>query len=216
MEWIYPGITLLSLIVAVLAATNKLVWAKEYRDAKDETIKAKEAQIELLKNEIQNLREFTSSKVRESFIGMKQQLEEYIEKLQQDLEKKNEDIVNLQKSGEDRAAEVQRLTEERTVLSNTIEKLESVVDDQFIGDLIRRSFFGYDVSLKGDLASVRAFVEKANQLGESKGGSLIRAKDHEVVQLSYANSVSADALEGLANELGLQLIEIKKSRGFTF
>lgn len=120
MEWMYAVITLLSLIVAVLAATNKLVWAKEYRDAKDETIKAKEAQIELLKNEIQNLREFTSSKVRESFIGMKQQLEEYIEKLQQDLEKKKEDIVNLQKSGEDRVAEVQRLTEERSVLSNTL------------------------------------------------------------------------------------------------
>jgi hypothetical protein len=66
MEWIYPVITLLSLLVAVLAATNKLVWAKEYRDAKDETIKAKEAQIELLKNEIQNLREFDDVRFRSS------------------------------------------------------------------------------------------------------------------------------------------------------
>jgi hypothetical protein len=47
-----------SALAAVLAWASKLWWAKEYSAAKDETIKAKDAQIETLKNEIQNLREF--------------------------------------------------------------------------------------------------------------------------------------------------------------
>jgi DNA repair exonuclease SbcCD ATPase subunit len=209
-----PHNNLLSLVVAILTATNKLLWAKEYRNAKDETIRAKEAQIDLLKNEIENLREFTSSKVRESFLSMKQQLEEYIEELQRDLEKKNEAISTLQKSEDDRR---RRLTEERNALSKKIQELEIVTKDKFIGDMIQRSFFGYDITVKGDTSTIQDFRKRASELGESKGSAVVPVADGgHVVQLSYANAVSTQAIETMARDMGLDVIEVKSVRGFTF
>ena len=82
MDWtvIFSLITsLLSAIAAVLAWAAKLRWSKEYAAAKDEVIKAKEAQIELLKNEIETLRELSPVKIREYFVSVKTQLEEYID-----------------------------------------------------------------------------------------------------------------------------------------
>jgi response regulator RpfG family c-di-GMP phosphodiesterase len=71
--------SLLSAIAAVLAWAAKLRWSKEYAAAKDEVIKAKEAQIEFLKNEIETLRELSPIKIREYFVSVKTQLEEYID-----------------------------------------------------------------------------------------------------------------------------------------
>src|ERR1051325_1710512 len=125
--WIYAISALASALAAVLAWAAKLWWAKEYSAAKDETIKAKEAQIaslkaeidsiqllcgetakakdaqiETLKNEIQNLRELTPMKIREYFLSVKGQLEEYNDKLQEELktaydeiEKKDSEISHL-------------------------------------------------------------------------------------------------------------------------
>ncbi|HYX72194.1 MAG TPA: hypothetical protein VE732_05445 [Nitrososphaera sp.] len=100
--WIYAISTLASALAAVLAWAAKLRWAKEYSAAKDETIKAKDAQIETLKNEIQNLRELTPMKLREYFLSVKEQLEEYNDKLQEELktayveiEKKDSEISHL-------------------------------------------------------------------------------------------------------------------------
>jgi hypothetical protein len=70
----------------VLAWVSKLWWAKEYPVAKNETINAKEAQIELLKTELQNLRELTPMKLREYFISVKEQFEEFTNKLREELE----------------------------------------------------------------------------------------------------------------------------------
>ena len=118
--WIYAISALASALAAVLAWAAKLWWAKEYRAAKDETIKAKEAQIaslkasidgiqvlssetakakdaqiETLKNEIQNLRELTPMKIREYFLSVKGQLEEYNDKLQEELKTAYEEIEKM-------------------------------------------------------------------------------------------------------------------------
>ena len=45
MEWIQPTITILSLVGGILAWVAKIRWSKEYSAAKDETIRAKEAQM---------------------------------------------------------------------------------------------------------------------------------------------------------------------------
>lgn len=127
MLWIYAVTVLASSLAAVLAWASKLWWAKEYTAAKDETIKAKEAQIaslkaaleqvqalagetakakdaqiESLKNEVQNLRELSPVKLREYFLSVKEQLEEYNDKLQGELktaqeaiEKKDSEIRQL-------------------------------------------------------------------------------------------------------------------------
>ena len=105
--WIYAISALASALAAVLAWAAKLWWAKEYSAAKDEIIKAKDAQIETLKNEIQNLRELTPMKIREYFLSIKEQLEEYNDKLQEELktayeeiEKKDSEIRHLLESNQ--------------------------------------------------------------------------------------------------------------------
>jgi bacterioferritin (cytochrome b1) len=93
MDWIYPIITLASLAVALLASINKLMWAKEFKDAKEETIRTKEAQIDLLKNEIQNLRELNPVTIREHFKSVKEQLEERIEFLKHQFDQAQTEIT---------------------------------------------------------------------------------------------------------------------------
>lgn len=66
---------LASAVAAVLAWAAKLRWSKEYAAAKDEVIRAKDAQIELLRNGIENLRSLTPMKIREYFLSVKKQLE---------------------------------------------------------------------------------------------------------------------------------------------
>lgn len=102
MLWVYAISALASALAAVLAWASKLWWAKEYSAAKDETIKAKDAQIETLKNEIQNLRELTPMKLREYFLSVKEQLEEYndilqgkLKKAQEEIEKKDSEIRDM-------------------------------------------------------------------------------------------------------------------------
>lgn len=101
---IYAFAALASSLAAVLAWASKLWWAKEYAAAKDETIHAKEAQIELLKTEVQNLRELTPMKLREYFLSVKEQLEEYNDKLREELEAARKEIQK-------REAELQQVLE---------------------------------------------------------------------------------------------------------
>ncbi len=74
MEIINALITLSAIVAAILAWVAKIRWAKEYAAAKDETIKAKEAQMEVLKERIIGLQDLTPPKVREYFLSMREQL----------------------------------------------------------------------------------------------------------------------------------------------
>ena len=85
MEYIYPIATLISAIAAVLAWVAKLRWSKEFSSAKEEIIKSKNAQIEMLKQEIQNLRELNPMKMREYLLSVKETLEDYNNDLLQQL-----------------------------------------------------------------------------------------------------------------------------------
>ena len=76
MLWIYAFAAIASSLAAVLAWAAKLWWSKEFGAAKDEIIRAREAQIGLLESEVQNLKELTPMKIREYFLSVKVQLEE--------------------------------------------------------------------------------------------------------------------------------------------
>jgi prefoldin subunit 5 len=142
--WIYAVSALASAFAAVLAWAAKLWWAKEFSSAKDEIIKAKDAQIERLKgeidsvrgytgdivkakdtqieslkNEIQSIKEMTPMKIREYFHSVKEQLEEYIDKLKRQLDEANKQI-------EEKSEEINALhaLEER--------KKENVIDIEYV------------------------------------------------------------------------------------
>lgn len=125
-DWtiLIPAFTsLLSAGAAVLAWLAKLRWSEEFAAAKDETIKAKEAQIAGLRDQftetirakdalIEGLKDLSSMKVREYFVSMKQSLEEYNDKLKADL------------------AEAQGENEQLTL------ELKSMHDEQSLGKVI--------------------------------------------------------------------------------
>jgi predicted RNase H-like nuclease (RuvC/YqgF family) len=90
-------ITIGSLIAAILAWIAKLKWSKEFEKAKDETIKAKEAQIAALEREVKSLQDMTPMKLREYFNSVKEQLEEYNEELRKQLEAEKAAKQNLER-----------------------------------------------------------------------------------------------------------------------
>jgi len=128
MELLYLVTTILSLSVAIFAWWAKIKWSKEYTDAKNEIIKSKEAQIDLLKQEIQNLKDFSPIKMREYFVTVKQQLEEYNEHLKSQLDKANKQLNGYQQTTttpeESRRSKQTEMKELRSVQSNNeVEKL---------------------------------------------------------------------------------------------
>lgn len=142
MNWsllIYAIAALASALAAVLAWAAKLWWAKEFGAAKDEIIKAKEAQIELLKNEVQNLKDLTPMKIREYFLSVKAQLEEYNNLLQQQLNdaqaeiKQKDTAISIYSQGTDAArnmlsgmqAEKSQLEQKVTNLQDELERVQS-------------------------------------------------------------------------------------------
>jgi len=110
MEALYIVAIIVSGIGAILAWLAKLKWSKEFGSAKDATINAKDAiisskdaQIQNLKTELDNLRELNSIKIREYFISTKEQLEEYNDKLQQELNRAKAEADRLSEELEKRA-----------------------------------------------------------------------------------------------------------------
>ncbi len=96
---------LISSIAAVLAWIAKIRWSKEFSDAKNEIIKAKEAQITSLENEIHFLQELSPMKIREYFLSVRSQLEEIIDdkevqlrKFKDELKVKENELSQLQNS----------------------------------------------------------------------------------------------------------------------
>lgn len=94
MEWLILLSALASAISAALAWAAKLWWSKEYIAAKDEIIKSKDAQIDLLNAQIKSLQDLTPMKIREYFLSVREQLEEYNESLQTQL-KQAQDMLDL-------------------------------------------------------------------------------------------------------------------------
>jgi chromosome segregation ATPase len=122
--------------VAVLAWVAKIRWSQEYAAAKDEIIRSKDAEIKVLEREIDELRELNPMKVREYFLSMKVQLEEYNDRLQEEkkslqveLREKNALIRQLKESGEKDSERIKRLLDERKELQSRINKAATVIDE---------------------------------------------------------------------------------------
>lgn len=131
MEWLYLVSTIASSLAAVLAWAAKLWWGREFAAAKDEIIKAKEAQIELLTSEISSLKELTPMKIREYFLSVREQMEEYnnllkdqLDGAHKQLENKTTEIERLKQEGEKSAAEVEKIEDERQRIAEAATKLE--------------------------------------------------------------------------------------------
>jgi predicted nuclease with TOPRIM domain len=131
-DTIYAVVALVSLAGAVLAWLAKLRWSREFAAAKDEIIRVKDAHIETLNKEISGLRELTPMRIREYFVSVKEQLEEYNDLLQGQLDKaKNEvaareaEIATLRAEGTQQTSRIQRLQRELEDISKASSQLEN-------------------------------------------------------------------------------------------
>lgn len=148
--------SLASAVAAVLAWVAKIRWADEYSKAKDETIKAKDTliavkdaqlqtlitnkdeiikakdeQIKVLETEIRSLNELTPMKIREYFLSVREQMEEYngllknqLDEAHEELNNKKKEIETLKQEGEKSYGEIEKLEAERQSIANAAKTLE--------------------------------------------------------------------------------------------
>ena len=135
MEWLSAFAAAASALAAVLAWLAKIWWSKEFSSAKNEIIKAKDAQIATLEREIKSLQEMSPMKIREYFHSVREQLEEYNEELKNDLEKANSEIIlrdgqigELETLKGEHVAEIEKLKEEKHEITEITKRVRSAVE----------------------------------------------------------------------------------------
>ena len=153
--------SLASAVAAILAWVAKIRWSDEYSRAKDETIKAKdtlievkdaqlqtlitnkdeiikakEEQIKVLEREVHSLNELTPMKIREYFLSVREQMEEYNTLLQAQLEAAHKElslrkieIAELLEKGEKSASEIEKLDKERQSIAEAAATLENQLSE---------------------------------------------------------------------------------------
>ena len=153
MQWMQNLITIGSLLVATLAWIAKIRWSKEFIAAKQEILKAKDEQLKILEREIRSLREMTPMKIREYFLSVKQQLEEYntelqvrLHELEKELEEKRIQIEKFEKRSLARAADVSPPLEE-------IAEFKQIVQDETEKTRMRAKVFLKIMREFGNIAS---------------------------------------------------------------
>jgi signal transduction histidine kinase len=135
MEYLYVIAAIASAVSASLAWAAKLWWSKEHIAAKDEIIRTKDSQIELLESQVKSLQELSPMKIREYFLSVREQLEEYIESLQSNLreaetqiELKDSQIELLQAEGSKRESEIEEVEVQRKLLLAKYDNLSHQVE----------------------------------------------------------------------------------------
>jgi len=145
MEIIQEIIVTLSLIAAILAWIAKIKWSKEYKEAK-------EAQIDSLKQQIENWKALTPDKLREYYIKMKEQLEEFndflksqLKEAEKEIDKKDKEIILLSNNEEKNRNKIEKVIKEKVELEEKVINIENkyseirvdhgvyikIIDDEF-------------------------------------------------------------------------------------
>lgn len=132
MEYLQLAITGLSVVAAILAWFAKLRWSKEYSDAKEATIAAKDAQIQLLEKQIETYKDLSSVKLHEYLLAVRAGLEAYIDDLSRQVDvlkaesvKKDDEISKLLLLGEQKETELSRARTEKENFGRVVKALEA-------------------------------------------------------------------------------------------
>ncbi|HYK09783.1 MAG TPA: hypothetical protein VEV39_03200 [Gemmatimonadales bacterium] len=193
-------------LAAALAWAAKLWWGREFAAAKDETIRAKDAQLQVLEREIESLRELTPMKIREYFLSVTQQLEEYngvlnrqLDEARREAKVKEADIERLKGEGDKRRAEVVRLEGEKKALEAAADKMEGQLGE------LRAKYESDDVIIwrvpKYDEALFTGLAESSKRLeGQLKSISIVgdafgKELRNNLMHLSFPLSTSWDDLQ---------------------
>jgi chromosome segregation ATPase len=188
-------ITIISLLAAVLAWLAKLRWSKEYSQAKDEIIRAKDAQIDTLKLQVQNLMELNPVKLKEYYSAVKEQLEKYNDLLKEQLTAAKKEIEMMQNSITHMKDKEEENQEKISKLSDEKEKLERNVQD-LEGNLFEVETKRFDETLtelpEMDSKKLRGIISASNLIGTQLRGF---SKKDEMDSLSESIKEKLDLIK---------------------
>jgi len=169
MEYAQTAITIMSIALAGIAWFAKLRWAKEYMAARDAESQAKDAQIQVLRQQVESLHQLTPVQLKEHFDSVKTQLTEYAETLKKQLQKSEKlikEVTPLKEENANLRNEVGHLRNEREVMLEAIRILHKPVEErqaslQLQDDISKdfRDCFGWG-ELQRDNAMLRRLVEQ--------------------------------------------------------
>ncbi len=135
--WLLIVTALLNAIASLLAWAAKLRWSKEYSDAKDERLKARDDKIATLQLHIDHLKELSPANLKDHIAGITEIQERRVNSLKGQLEVTASELQELQSKiqREENKEEPQAnfaiisgLEEERTKLENRIATLQSHIE----------------------------------------------------------------------------------------
>lgn len=205
-ELVYVVLTAAGWLLAAASFFLKLRWANEFAKAKDEIIRAKEAEaktkdglvsvkdahIALLEREIRSLKEKELSpiKLRDSFLAVRAQLEKYNEELvaavaivQSKLDDKERQLTEMQAQESEARARVQQLETERTKLAQrgAALKKEAMQYSEADKEMPEHSKV-HSNKLKMEFAETKSELDETDRhLAELRGKeSIVRAKVQEL------------------------------------
>ena len=135
MDWMHWAALGAGWLFGVVSSLTKLRWSQEYTKAKDEVIRAKEAQIEFLQKQVRMLQEWSPNKIRDYFIAVRTSLEEYIDFLKEalatanaELRRREQALVKLRATDEKKAQEqAEALEREQAAISAASRELETKI-----------------------------------------------------------------------------------------
>lgn len=127
LDWLSAIAIVVSSIAAILAWTAKLLWSKEYKEATNRLIQAKDAENAALKTQIQTLLSFTPDRLRQIFEATKDILESEIERLKEESQEKDKEIEQLMTMGKEATEKIKALDRQRVENQGGIIYLENVL-----------------------------------------------------------------------------------------
>lgn len=143
-------ITFFSIIAAIIAWTAKLRWSKEYRDATNRLIqakdaeistlksqserleKSKDAEIQILQHQIEKLEKLNPKELIEWYEGLKKFSEEYVEQLRRQLEEAKQKIKILESTQKQESDQLLKAKQTLNLLSRDYDFLKASTEQQRI------------------------------------------------------------------------------------
>jgi chromosome segregation ATPase len=205
-DWIAAAAALFSAVAAVVSALIAARWGKEFAQAKEAQIEAeravvkeKETQLETLRLEIELLRDLTSPKMRESFVSMREQLEEYNDSLLHQLENAKATIADKEREisflRNNQALSIEDVSRLKAELMAARDKQKAINEDLEEVQAERKLLDEEASALSDRQKEILRFIEEANR------------KNRAPTVQEIAKAIDVDSLPAI--QLSLRSLERK-------
>lgn len=152
-------ITLASIIAAILAWIAKLKWSKEYRQATDRIIEAKDAEIRVLQKQLEHLDRLNPKELGEWLEGAYRLMTNYTNQLKNQLGSASTRITELESAGRVKEEQLMKAKAAFNELSKQYEIIHAAINQNKLPDFITMVASGTaSVALSGVTATEPASI----------------------------------------------------------